>query len=231
MINLIDYGIGKLRTQKKLSKLRKIYTKFQRFTMISERTYTHNLLIAEGVSNLDGCIIECGVWRGGMIAGLADLLGNNRNYYLFDSFQGLPEAQTIDGEAAIRWQSNTSAENYYENCYAPREYAQKAMEMSIADNFFLKEGWFEETLPNFRLNEKIAFLRLDADWYKSTYTCLENLFDLVVEGGIIVLDDYYTWDGCSRAVHDFLSKTSKTERIESFNGICVIKKKEELNYE
>jgi O-methyltransferase len=225
MINLMGYGIKKLIDQRKLSKLRKIYTKFKDFTMTPERTYIDTLLLAQRISNLDGCVVECGVWRGGMIAGIADLLGNDRNYYLFDSFQGLPEPQDIDGEAALKWQSNPNGEYYYENCYAPREYAQRAMEMSMADKFSLREGWFEETLPNFKLNQEIAFLRLDGDWYTSIYVCLENLFDLVVEEGIIVLDDYYAWDGCSRAVHDFLSKTSKIERIESYSGICLIKKK------
>lgn len=44
--------------------------------------------------------MECGVWRGGMIASISEILGNNREYYLFDSFEGLPQAKEIDGIAA-----------------------------------------------------------------------------------------------------------------------------------
>ena len=54
--------------------------------------------------------------------------------------------------------------------------------------------------------EKIAILRLDGDWYESTKVALENLYDLVVSGGYIVIDDYYFWDGCKKAVNDFVSE-------------------------
>ena len=56
-------------------------------------------------------------------------------------------------------------------------------------------------------------------------TCLACLYDQISPGGIIVVDDYYTWDGCSRAVHDFLSSRSATERIREFNGVCYIEKR------
>jgi hypothetical protein len=29
----------------------------------------------------------------------------------------------------------------------------------------------------------------------------------VPEGGVVILDDYYVFDGCARATHDFLSAT------------------------
>ena len=61
----------------------------------------------------------------------------------------------------------------------------------------------------------IAVLRLDGDWYGSTMTCLEHLFDKVLPGGIVLMDDYYAWEGCSKAVHDFLSARSATEQIRS----------------
>jgi O-methyltransferase len=64
----------------------------------------------------------------------------------------------------------------------------------------------------------IAVLRLDGDWYDSTMLCLEHLFPLVVPGGLMLIDDYYTWDGCARAVHDYLSREQAAERIEKTSG-------------
>ena len=58
----------------------------------------------------------------------------------------------------------------------------------------------------------------------STKTCLTNLFDRVAPGGIIILDDYFTWDGCSRALHDFLSERSAAERLRSLGDICYLQK-------
>ena len=96
------------------------------------------------------------------------------------------------------------------------------MKLAGANCFELVKGWFVDTLPEYRSGEPIALLRLDADWYESTMVCLENLFDRVIPGGLIIIDDYYIWDGCSRALHDFMSKRSALERIQSFNGVCYL---------
>lgn len=192
--------------------------------MISEPVYLDNLRLAERVRHLPGCVIECGVWRGGMSAGLAVMLGADREYFLFDSFEGLPPAREIDGGAALAWQRDADAPGYYNNCSAPAEMAEEAMRRAGAAHFHLCRGWFDKTLPSFVPPVPIALLRLDGDWYDSTMVCLDHLFDRVVPGGLILLDDYHTWDGCSRAVHDFLSRRSATERIRSLGEICYITK-------
>jgi hypothetical protein len=92
-------------------------------------------------------------------------------------------------------------------------------------SFQLIEGWFSDTLPLFVPPAPIALLRLDADWYDSTTTCLECLYSHVAPGGIVILDDYYTWDGCARALHDFLSKHSALDRIQSVGPICFLVKR------
>lgn len=206
-------------------RLGKIYRRFREFTMISASTYVDNLILAERVSKLSGCVVECGVWRGGMIAGMAALLGQNRRYFLFDSFEGLPPAKVIDGEAALSWQNAKHLPGYYDNCTAPEDFAARAMTMAGASSFQLIKGWFNETIPSFNPLEPIAILRLDGDWYDSTMVSLQSLFELVAPGGLIVLDDYHTWDGCSRALHDFLSRKSAVERIQSFNNICFLERK------
>jgi O-methyltransferase len=76
----------------------------------------------------------------------------------------------------------------------------------------IHKGFFEQTLPRFQ-PPPIAVLRLDADWYSSTAICLEHLWDAVMPGGIVLLDDYYHWEGCSRAVHDFLSRRGAPEVV------------------
>jgi O-methyltransferase len=207
-----------------LSRLNRIYHKFRGFTMMPERAYVHTLQIAQTAVGLKGCVVECGVWRGGTAAGLISVLGTSRKLYLFDSFEGLPPAQQIDGEAALEYQKNIDGPMYFDNCYAPPCYAERAMELAGASNYEMINGWFNETLPQFRVAQPIAVLHLDADWYDSILTCLNHLFDSVIEGGLIIIDDYYVWDGCSRAVHDYLSKRSGVERIREFGGVCYLKK-------
>ncbi len=201
------------------------YRTFRTFTMIPMRSYVKNLRLASKFKDVPGCIVECGTWRGGMIAGISRTFENQRECFLFDSFEGLPAAQAIDGDAAIGWQQDVSSPYYYDNCKAEVEFAHKAMELAKSKKHQIVKGWFNETLPSFDRTQKIALLRLDGDWYESTMTCLENLYDSVEEGGLIIMDDYYHWTGCARAVHDFLSKRGLAERIYQFdNELCYLVK-------
>ncbi len=209
---------------RRLRRFRQIYKRFHAYTMIPQDIFVDNLLVADRLLNRPGCVVECGVWRGGMSAGIASVLGDDRRYFLFDSFEGLPPAKSIDGEAALAWQKNTTSATYYDNCKAPAEYAQRAMTLAGARSFQLIKGWFNDTVRSFVPPEPIALLRLDGDWYESTHVCLEALFQYVCPGGLIIIDDYYTWDGCSRALHDFLSSRGLPDRIRSFGSVCALER-------
>lgn len=194
-----------------------LYQKYKQFTMIQEQDYLNNVEICKYYKHIPGCIVECGVWRGGMIAGISEALGADRQYYLFDSFEGLPPAEKKkDGLGAIAWQENTTSPTYYDNCSADIRFAQKAMKISGVPNVKFVKGWYENTLPGF--NEPIAILRVDCDWYSSVLSCFENLYEKVVDGGLIIIDDYYVWDGATRAVHDYLSKNDLNVRIRNYGA-------------
>ena len=51
--------------------------------------------------------------------------------------------------------------------------------------------------------EKIAILRLDTDWYESSKYELEQMYDNVVKGGVIIFDDYFHWNGQRKATDEF----------------------------
>lgn len=186
--------------------------------MIEPRTFAANLDLVELFSGIAGCVVECGVWRGGMIAAMASVLGPSRNYVLFDSFEGLPQARDVDGPAALAWQANVEGAAYHDNCRADVSFAHRAMELACVSRYEVRAGWFAETLPLFSPQEPIAILRLDGDWYDSTMVCLDNLFGKVASGGLVIVDDYLVWDGCARAVHDFLARTNASERIRTFDN-------------
>lgn len=204
---------------------RKIYSKYRDFTMVPEELYKGNLKLAYEHRRIQGCVVECGVWRGGMIAGMAEILPE-RMFYLFDSFEGLPDAREIDGPRAVAWQQNKGGETYHDNCTAEMTFAQQAMSMSGARHLVVK-GWFDAVLPATVLESPIAILRLDGDWYDSTISCLNSLYPQVMRGGIVIVDDYHTWDGCSRAIHDYLSKIKSPSRIhKTAEGVPYIIKTE-----
>jgi O-methyltransferase len=203
-----------------------IQKKYKDFSMIPKDIYIKNLSLCNKFKNIEGCVVECGVWRGGMIAGIANLIEDKKNYFLFDSFEGLPQVKEIDGPAANTWQNNKKSPAYFDNCSAEMGFAEKAMQLSSVKKYTLIKGWFSQVLPTFEPGEKIAILRLDGDWYESTMDCLTNLYPKVNAGGIIIIDDYYVWDGCSRAVHDYLSKNDIPVKIHEYcEKVCYIIKK------
>jgi O-methyltransferase len=201
----------------------KIYRRYRDFTMVWPMPFVANLALCKRKAPSTGCIIECGVWRGGMSAGIADILPGRR-HFLFDSFEGLPPAREIDGEAAIAFQRNKNSPAYYDNCRAEPSFAEKAMSMSAAGSYVLVPGWFDDTIPAFVPPEPIAVLRLDGDWYDSTLRCLLGLYPHLAPSGLVIIDDYNTCDGCARAVHDYLSKQQVAARIRERYGVSYIMK-------
>lgn len=207
-----------------------LFSKYQNYTMIPLAIFEDNIMLCTKYTLPEGDIVECGVWRGGMIAALSELLGNNRMYHLFDSFEGLPKAQEKDGEWAKKWQDNKNLW-YFDNCRAEQEYATEAMKMAGCVNYKIYKGWFKDTLSSYS-GKSIAILRLDGDWYDSTYQCLEELYPKVADNGLIIVDDYYAWAGCIRAIYDYFSLNHITDRIRSTpNGVCYIIKNEPFPFE
>lgn len=186
--------------------------------MIPGRQYAENLaLLAMILQNPDldgGSIVECGTWRGGMSAGMIEVAGLHRNYHFFDSFEGLPPAGEHDGEKAKEFQRNRSSPAYYNNCTASLEEFEQTISVTGCPetNIGIHKGFFDSTLPKFSC-PPIAVLRLDADWYDSTMMCLEKFWDNVLPNGLILIDDYYAWEGCSTAIHAFLVKREAREHL------------------
>lgn len=202
--------------------------------MIPARSYDCNLRLIATLGLPAGAIVECGVWKGGMIAGIAKLLGKERSYYLFDSFEGLPDCREIDGAAAKSFQSAPPSPANFFNCAAEPTFAMDAMKIALDGDLSrvrIVKGWFDDTLAETEINEPIALLRLDCDWYDSTLTCLDLLFPLVADNGIIIIDDYLHFEGCSRAVHDYLAKNKSAENIRQFDNNTIYLRKKFKRYD
>ena len=44
--------------------------------------------------------------------------------------------------------------------------------------------------------------------------------------GLVILNDYYHWEGCTKALHDFLSRTHSAARIRVLDEVCYLVKPE-----
>ncbi len=158
--------------------------------------------LAQQFAHVQGAFVECGVYNGGGAAIMAAELGP-RDVWLFDSFEGLPEPATIDGGKAVnKYKTITSTGKAWQ--VGDMAKVKQAFDLAgcWSDRVHLVKGWFEDTLAPSETGA-IAVLHLDADWYASTKLALETLYDRVVPGGLILLDDYGHWVGCRTAVIEF----------------------------
>ncbi|MGI9659807.1 MAG: TylF/MycF/NovP-related O-methyltransferase [Gaiellaceae bacterium] len=170
-------------------------------------------------------IVECGVWRGGCATAM--LLAQRAAFgrvvapvWMLDSFEGLPPAADRDGPLAQAWQANTDAPGFFDNCAASLADVQAGLDrFGFEDgDVRLVQGWFSATAPAVGeelLDRGISLLRLDGDWHESTMTCLTHLEPHLVDEGVLLVDDYYAWDGCARAVHEYLAAHDLAYRVRS----------------
>jgi hypothetical protein len=200
-----------------------ILAKVRKYTMVHQESLVELARQVRVVLTHDipGAFVECGAWRGGCSFLMAELLRqsgkDHRRVWMFDSFEGIPAPQDIDGAAAQRWATDTNGPMYFDNLRVSVEAVeQAAAELGLAPYVRAVKGWFQDALVQTREQiGPIALLRIDADWYDSVRCCLDSLFDNVVDGGLVLFDDYHTYDGAAIAVHEFLGRRKLNCRLEA----------------
>lgn len=181
-------------------------------------------------NNIEGDIIETGVWRGGATIFMRAILKaygvSDRTVWVADSFEGLPIYD--EGEAAYKGDAQADVETMNEG--GPMKLALAVSKERVADNFskfgllddqvrFLK-GWFSDTLPAAPI-DKLSILRLDGDMYQSTMDALNALYHKVSKGGYVIVDDYNSWPHCKQAIEDFRSTHSIRDDITKIDDHAV----------
>ncbi len=195
-------------------------------TIVSVRKYTmtstermHGLCEAVRYINrcgIEGDVVECGVWRGGSMMAIATMLQQSgdirRHLHLYDTFEGMSEPTeadvSVDGETAVKQLADEDPnEGTSVWCVASLEDVQSHMNRVAypQQRIHYHVGKVEETIPE-AIPEKIALLRLDTDWYESTAHEMEHLFPRLVDGGVLIIDDYGHWQGARKAVDEYFAK-------------------------
>ena len=177
---------------------------FQRvapYTKVSREKLGRLRQLAQAIEHdrIPGARVECGVFKGGGAAIIAASAAPTRDVFLFDSFEGLPPPRALDGRVAL--------EQYSRGWCAGTEDEVRAVFSALGllgPRVHIVKGWFANTFPVTEVGP-VAFLHVDADWYDSVRACLERFWDDVSPGGAVVFDDYGRWEGCTRAVDEFLA--------------------------
>lgn len=139
---------------------------------------------ATHAAKLEGDFVECGVNTGILslaVCNYVDFNGLDKDFFLFDTFEGIPEEQMTETERGDRVLENSM---FYEDCYSltkknfepfPRVQLIKG---KIPDT--LKEG----------ITDKVSYLSIDLNIAYPEIKAMEFFWDKLVPGAVVVLDDY-----------------------------------------
>jgi O-methyltransferase len=144
---------------------------------------------AQRALNIDGDYVECGVFKGDMtwvVTELVDFGVLSREFYLYDTFAGFSPRYSSP-------EDYPDSDTFFD--LAHRDYGDPSIYPAVIDRFKnlsnvrvirgVVPDVLAETVP-----DRIAYLHIDLNSPAAEVAALEVLFDRVVAGGTIVLDDY-----------------------------------------
>jgi O-methyltransferase len=132
-------------------------------------------------AQLPGDFVECGVYRGTGIKTVIDYFGNKgftKNFWGYDTYDYNP----VEGHAFVGQEDGL--------------FEEIQQRFSGYEQVRLVRGLLPDSLKG-NSPEKICYLHIDLNSAKYEIAVLDALFDRVVPGGVIILDDY-EWSGMYR---------------------------------
>ena len=156
-------------------------------TLLSNEAIKKLLLLAEHTPS--GAFVEIGVYKGGSgwhLSQLAEI--QNRDIYLYDTFEGLPYHCSIDKHKAGEFNHAS-----YDDIVNAIPYAT------------IVKGIFPNSAVEMGL---IAFVHFDCDQYQSIKEGVEYLLPRMVKNGIMLFDDYNWLAGATLAVDELFGKNN-----------------------
>jgi len=104
--------------------------------------------------------------------------------HAYDSFAGLPEVEGPDRGGPFRGGQFS----------APRQLFDRTTRPIPADRITVTQGFFAESLPRAAMH-RVAVAWVDCDLYESAVPVLHFLTDQLVDGAVLVFDDWFCFHG------------------------------------
>ena len=169
-------------------------------------------------NNVEGAMVECGVWKGGSAMTIAlvlkELGDESRELFLYDTFTGMTAPTEADvsgqwGKASDIFSATNTSDDTSAWCLSPLDEVKNNLLRTSypEEKIHYIQGKVEDTIPG-TMPGKIALLRLDTDWYISTRHELTHLFPLLSMNAILIIDDYGCWEGAKKAVDEYISENN-----------------------
>lgn len=173
---------------------------------------------------IKGILVEAGCALGGSAIVISKAKTTQRPFYVYDTFGMIPSPSENDGtDAHDRYEiiASGQAKGIDQNLYYGYEQGLLSkvkknfqdFDISInQENIYFIKGLYQDT---FRIREDVAFAHIDADWYDSVMVCLKEIEPHLVSGAVMIIDDYYDWEGCKKAVDTYFA--DKLEKFQFVN--------------
>ncbi len=116
-------------------------------------------------------------------------------FFAFDSFAGLPHTRGLDihSNDFTGGKFSCSVEDFTENLRS---------HLCELDKIVMVPGWFDDTCCDGTLEKhslrRAAIVHIDCDLYESTKVVLKFISPLLVDGTVIIFDDWYSFRGDPR---------------------------------
>jgi O-methyltransferase len=135
--------------------------------------------------------------------------------------------QYFSALAASSWRGSIRASHFLTGGAVDEVRRAFARYELLDDDVEFLAGWFAETLPQAaRRIDRIAVLRCDGDFYRSTTDVLLNLYPKLAVGGYCIVDDYGTFAECRRAVDEYRAAHDISEAIRWIDQEAVFWRRE-----
>lgn len=181
---------------------------------------------------IPGIIIETGCALGGSAILIALQKTKQRNFKVYDSFGMMPEPSVFDEKdihdrfAIIKGGESKGIGDdlyygYESNLLQKVKFNFSQFGLDInAESIDLIKGFYEEVLI---VNEPVALAHIDCDWYESVKVSLERITPHLVKGGFLIIDDYYRYSGCNRAVNEYFKELKKDYKFHENERLLIEK--------
>lgn len=178
-------------------------------TTVSEALYVTDAL-HRGLK-VPGAVCEFGVAQGATSRLIAEeIMATDRQYYLFDSFEGLPPPTEKD--RLIDDIFNLGAmEAYTGSMRSPEiEVLTKLADVGFpSERTHIMKGWVADTLARPDAPKQVAFAYVDFDFYEPILDALRYLDAHTQVGASIVVDDYgFFSEGAQLATDEFVAEAA-----------------------
>ena len=128
-------------------------------------------------------------------------------FFAFDSFEGLPDVTDTDSSGFFeKGQFSASLAEFNRNLNAAAIPQKRSVVVG---------GWYDKTLTRVVYDEhrltKAAIIHIDCDLYESTRSVLEFITPLLVDGTVLIFDDWFHFHGHpargeQKAFHEWAAK-------------------------